>query len=170
MTGILKGEYDVGQAAIDNLIAYREKQAAPELDVDRDLIGIMAIRACSFPHAGSGCLAAAGFDAVDRVFPASWLFGCQMDKAKLQDLFEGLSEIEALCAMQASSTELVSLEMIHDAEKAAAANDDPVAYASVMRISTRPFMQADATTRCSTNADDDGSVQRSDTCQVAGTN
>jgi DNA-binding GntR family transcriptional regulator len=33
--------------------------------------------------------------------------------------------------MRASSTELVSLEMIHDAEKAAAANDDAVAYASV---------------------------------------
>jgi hypothetical protein len=87
----------------------------------------------------------------------------------------GISEIEALCArlvaMRASSTELVSLEMIHDAEKAAAANDDAVAYASVtMRISMRPFMRTEATTRCSTNAHDDGSVQRSDTSQVAGTN
>jgi ABC-type nitrate/sulfonate/bicarbonate transport system substrate-binding protein len=45
MTGMLKGEYDVGQAAIDNLIAYQEKQAAPDLDVDRDLIGIMATSA-----------------------------------------------------------------------------------------------------------------------------
>jgi DNA-binding GntR family transcriptional regulator len=55
--------------------------------------------------------------------------------ANSRQLMIGISEIEALCArlvaMRASSTELVSLEMIHDAEKAAAANDDPVAYASV---------------------------------------
>jgi len=68
-------------------------------------------------------------------FPRRGFSVARIDKATLQDLFEGLSEIEALCArlfaMRASSMELVSLEMIHDAAKAAAANDDPVAYASV---------------------------------------
>lgn len=41
MVGILKGEFEIGQAAIDNLIAYQEMQAAPELEYERDLIGIM---------------------------------------------------------------------------------------------------------------------------------
>ena len=42
MVGLLDDSYEIGQAAIDNLIAYQEKQAAPELDVERDLIGFMA--------------------------------------------------------------------------------------------------------------------------------
>jgi len=42
MIGMLYNEYDIGQAAIDNLIAYQERQAAPELNVERDLIGFMA--------------------------------------------------------------------------------------------------------------------------------
>lgn len=41
MLGVLQNQYDIGQAAIDNLIAYQEKQAAPELDVDRDLVAFM---------------------------------------------------------------------------------------------------------------------------------
>jgi ABC-type nitrate/sulfonate/bicarbonate transport system substrate-binding protein len=39
--GVLQNQYDIGQAAIDNLVAYQEKQAAPELDVDRDLVAFM---------------------------------------------------------------------------------------------------------------------------------
>jgi ABC-type nitrate/sulfonate/bicarbonate transport system substrate-binding protein len=42
MTGVLTGAYEIGQAAIDNLVAYQERQATPELEVERDLIGIMA--------------------------------------------------------------------------------------------------------------------------------
>jgi len=41
MVGLLDGAYEIGQAAIDNLIAYQEKQAAPELEVERDLIAFM---------------------------------------------------------------------------------------------------------------------------------
>jgi ABC-type nitrate/sulfonate/bicarbonate transport system substrate-binding protein len=41
MLGVLQNQYDIGQAAIDNLVAYQEKQAAPELDVDRDLVAFM---------------------------------------------------------------------------------------------------------------------------------
>lgn len=41
MIGILQKEYDIGQAAIDNLIAYQEKQAAPELQVERDLVAFL---------------------------------------------------------------------------------------------------------------------------------
>ncbi len=41
MLGVLQDQYDIGQAAIDNLLAYEEKQAAPELDVDRDLVAFM---------------------------------------------------------------------------------------------------------------------------------
>ncbi len=42
MTGMLNADYEIGQAAIDNLIAYQEMQAEPELDAVRDLVAIMA--------------------------------------------------------------------------------------------------------------------------------
>ncbi len=41
MTGMLQNEYEIGQAAIDNLIAYDEKQAAPDLNITRDLVAFM---------------------------------------------------------------------------------------------------------------------------------
>src|SRR6185312_15727332 len=59
----------------------------------------------------------------------------RIDYAKLNDLYEGLSEIEALCArlfaMRAGSTDRVSLELIHAAAKAAADKNDPIAYATI---------------------------------------
>jgi DNA-binding GntR family transcriptional regulator len=54
---------------------------------------------------------------------------------KLRDLYEGLSEVEALCArlfaMRAGSTDLAALELIHDAAKDAARRNDAIAYAAV---------------------------------------
>lgn len=41
MIGMLQKEYDIGQAAIDNLIAYQEKQAAQDLQVERDLVAFL---------------------------------------------------------------------------------------------------------------------------------
>jgi len=59
----------------------------------------------------------------------------RIDKAKLKDLYEGLSEIEALCArlfaMRAGVADRVALELIHDAAKVAANKNDPLAYAAV---------------------------------------
>ncbi len=59
----------------------------------------------------------------------------RIDKAKLQDLYEGLSEIEALCArlfaLRAGSTERLSLELIHAAATEATKRGDPVAYATI---------------------------------------
>lgn len=59
----------------------------------------------------------------------------RIDKEKLKDLYEGLSEIEALCArlftLRAGPTDRVSLELIHASAKLAADKNDPVAYAAV---------------------------------------
>lgn len=41
MVGMLKSDYQIGEAAIDNVVAYQERQAAPELDVRRDLFAFM---------------------------------------------------------------------------------------------------------------------------------
>jgi ABC-type nitrate/sulfonate/bicarbonate transport system substrate-binding protein len=41
MSGVLEKQYDIGNAAIDNLIAYQEMQAAPDLKVERDLVAFM---------------------------------------------------------------------------------------------------------------------------------
>jgi ABC-type nitrate/sulfonate/bicarbonate transport system substrate-binding protein len=41
MIGMLKSDYQIGQAAIDNVVAYQERQAAPDLDVRRDLFAFM---------------------------------------------------------------------------------------------------------------------------------
>ena len=59
----------------------------------------------------------------------------RIDRAKLKDLYEGLSEIEALCArlfaMRAGVADRVSLELIHAAAKVAANKNDPLAYAAI---------------------------------------
>jgi DNA-binding GntR family transcriptional regulator len=59
----------------------------------------------------------------------------QVDRDKLRDIYEGLSEIEALCAglcaFRARSTERGALEIIHAKAKAAAADRDPKAYAAI---------------------------------------
>jgi len=59
----------------------------------------------------------------------------RIDRAKLQDLYEGFSEIEALCArlfaLRAGSTDRASLELLHAAAKTAAESDDAFAYAAI---------------------------------------
>jgi DNA-binding GntR family transcriptional regulator len=59
----------------------------------------------------------------------------KIDKAKLKDLYECLSEIEAICvrlfALRAGPTDRVSLELIHASAKVAADKNDPIAYAAV---------------------------------------
>jgi DNA-binding GntR family transcriptional regulator len=59
----------------------------------------------------------------------------RVDRDKLRDLYEGLSEIEALCAalcaLRARATQRGALELVHARAKAAAASRDPTAYAAV---------------------------------------
>jgi DNA-binding GntR family transcriptional regulator len=59
----------------------------------------------------------------------------RIDRETLKDIFEGLGEIEALCAglcaMRAGPTERAGLELIHERAIAAAHRRDPRAYAGV---------------------------------------
>lgn len=59
----------------------------------------------------------------------------RIDRETLKDIFEGLGEIEALCAglcaMRAGPTERATLELIHERAVAAAHKRDPHAYAEV---------------------------------------
>jgi DNA-binding GntR family transcriptional regulator len=59
----------------------------------------------------------------------------QIDSMRLQDMYDALSEIEALCArlcaLRAGSIERVALQRIHEEAKAAASRFDPEAYAAL---------------------------------------
>jgi DNA-binding GntR family transcriptional regulator len=59
----------------------------------------------------------------------------RIDTAKLQDMYDALSEIEALCArlcaLRAGAAERVSLQQIHEQAKLAAAKLDSEAYAAL---------------------------------------
>ncbi len=41
MTAMLQGKCQIGQAAIDNVVAYDENEAAPDLNVPRDLVAVL---------------------------------------------------------------------------------------------------------------------------------
>lgn len=68
-------------------------------------------------------------------FPRRGFSVAEIDRDTLRDIYEGLSEIEALCAglcaLRSGSTEQGTLELIHARAKAAAAKRDPGAYAAV---------------------------------------
>jgi len=54
MTGVLTGAYEIGQAAIDNLVAYQERQAAPELDDRRAQAGAVVAKPVRRAEAQTG--------------------------------------------------------------------------------------------------------------------
>jgi DNA-binding GntR family transcriptional regulator len=68
-------------------------------------------------------------------FPRRGFFVAQVDRAKLQDVYEGLSEIEALCAglcaLRAGAAEHRKIVAIHAKAKVAAREDDGEAYAAI---------------------------------------
>jgi DNA-binding GntR family transcriptional regulator len=68
-------------------------------------------------------------------FPRRGFAVAQVDRETLKDIYEGLSEIEALCAglcaLRARSTERGALDLVHTKAQAAAADNDPKAYAAV---------------------------------------
>ncbi len=68
-------------------------------------------------------------------FPRRGFSVARIDKETLKDMFEGLGEIEALCAglcaLRASPTERATLELIHGRAVGAAKRRDPHAYAEV---------------------------------------
>ena len=68
-------------------------------------------------------------------FPRRGFFVAQVDRSKLQSVYEALSEIEALCAglcaVRAEAAERRNIEAIHAKVKAAARADDGEAYAAV---------------------------------------
>jgi DNA-binding GntR family transcriptional regulator len=68
-------------------------------------------------------------------FPRRGFFVAQVDRSKLQGVYEALSEIEALCAglcaLRAEPVERRNIEAIHAKAKAAARADDSEAYAAV---------------------------------------
>ncbi len=68
-------------------------------------------------------------------FPRRGFSVARIDRETLKDIFEGLGEIEALCAslcaMRAGPTERATLELIHERAVAAANKRDGRAYAEV---------------------------------------